>query len=85
MIYSCYKIAWTEYERGWGCRPDGNSFHKTKDDAEAYIKWYWDREKKSNPSGIAPDEYMTPGKPTLVEVTKEFHDRLQQQNIIWTS
>lgn len=46
---------WEESERGWGTRPDGYSLHLTFQDAEIYIREYWD----SMPDAV-PDEYSRP-------------------------
>lgn len=65
-----YAVRWTEYERGWGNRPDGYSFHRNADEANQYIEAYWAREKARNPSGRTPDEYSAPGDPFLMEVSE---------------
>ncbi len=43
-----FAISWTESEAGWGKRPDGYSLHESQEDATAYIKAYWKREKEYN-------------------------------------
>ena len=68
---------WEESEAGWGCRPDGYSLHLTEADREAYVKDYWDWEKKSNPSGKTPHEYERPcGTPYIVDVDQETYDKI---------
>ncbi len=47
-------IEGTEYERGWGQRPDGIIAFPSKAQAEAYIVDY---NKKNNTAKTAPDEY----------------------------
>lgn len=47
-------IEGTEYERGWGCRPDGLVAFKSKEDAEAWIASY---NARHNTAKTAPDEY----------------------------
>jgi len=47
-------IEGTEYERGWGCRPDGFAAFPTEEAAKAWIRDY-DRKYNNLPS--APDEY----------------------------
>lgn len=69
MIYALYKIEWTEYERGWGQRPDGETFHLSLDEANQYIKDYW----KRMPDAV-PDIYSRPGTPKLTEVDKNFYE-----------
>ncbi len=46
--------SWTEYERGWGCRPDGYTLHLTQKDCQLFIK---DFNAKFNNEPVAPDEY----------------------------
>jgi hypothetical protein len=70
MIYALYAIDWTEYERGWGQRPDGRTLHFSLEEANKYIKDYWD----SMPDGPAPDIYSRPDTPKLVEVDKKTYD-----------
>jgi len=65
-VYMAWAIQWTEYERGWGCRPDGTSFHKTKKSAQEFIRQYWKRQ----PGGV-PDEYTSPGTPHGVIIRSE--------------
>ena len=47
-------IEGTEYERGWGCRPDGIVAFKSKEDAETWIASY---NAAHNTAKTAPDEY----------------------------
>lgn len=76
MIYSAYKIEWTEYERGWGQRSDGTSYYASKELAEKCAKDY---DEKYNSEDSAPDEYTKPGKPVLVEVSKEVYNNVQKE------
>ena len=46
---------WSEFERGWGCRPDGYSLHLTEEDRVSFIKGY-----TANRTGAAPYEYDAP-------------------------
>lgn len=62
-----YQVPWTEYESGWGQRPDGNTLYLSKEAADAHIKKYWDQ----MPDGPAPACYSSPGTPRLVESTEE--------------
>ncbi len=80
MIYSVYAVEWTEYERGWGSRPDGVSLHKSKEAAEKYVSDY---DKKYNNESSAPDEYTKGGTPELVEVSKKVHDEVMKKGMIW--
>lgn len=68
MIYALYAIYWTEYERGWGQRPDGITYYTSKESAdESYNKAFEDR------GGGAPDDYTNPSKPVLVEVSEALY------------
>jgi len=59
---------WTEYERGWGQRPDGFSIHLTRKDYDEFIADYWSRQ----PKGHVPDEYSREsGNPISVVVESE--------------
>ena len=60
------RVDWTEYERGWGQRPDGYSLHASVKDAKDYIKTYWDT-MPDRSKGV-PDEYSAPGEPYAVDV-----------------
>lgn len=67
---------WEESERGWGVRPDGYSIHLSLEDAQAFIKAYWDRQ----PDGPAPDEYSRPcGKPYACHVSPEMYQQLLER------
>lgn len=74
MIYALYKIDWTEYERGWGQRPDGTTYYLTLEEAQQHIKEYWD----SMPNEVQ-DCYSSPGKPTLVEVDEKLYDEVHKR------
>lgn len=83
-IFAVYVIDWEESERGWGTRPDGSSFHCSIAEGQAFVKNYWDEEKKRNPSGAVPDEYSRPlseiGR--LIRVKKDFYDRVMQEKSV---
>lgn len=59
-------VSWTEYERGWGCRPDGCSVHVSMEEWKHYYEEY----KKRLPKDV-PDEYSAPGKPQLITITDQ--------------
>jgi len=70
------RITWTEFERGWGTRPDGASLHQTREHAVAFIERVWDQPVRENlDKGIVPDEYsrpdQTPQDAPEVEVSDE--------------
>jgi hypothetical protein len=77
-IYAVVCDYWTEYERGWGTRPDGCSLHLTEEDHKAYIKDCWAEEKKRNPSGETPDEYDVPDQsPFIALVDRETYEEIK--------
>ncbi len=70
-----YIQTWTEFERGWGSRPDGASLHLTKEDAEAFVVEY---NKVFNNEKSAPDEYTVSDRnPKLIEVDSSVQDELK--------
>ena len=46
-------FSWTEFERGWGQRPDGYSLHATESAGLEYLRSHLERQ----PKGAVPDEY----------------------------
>ena len=79
-MYAVYEVRWTEYERGWGQRPDGVSYHKTRESAEKYVSDY---DKKHNNENSVPDCYTKGSSPTLVEVSKKIYDEVKKNGMIW--
>lgn len=75
------RVDWTEYERGWGSRPDGTSLHRDMETAIAFI-----RERTAHHTqAVAPDEYSAPGEPRIVEVSETMHEHLQHHFNFWIS
>lgn len=65
---------WREFERGWGDRPDGCSLHLNSNDAELYIKSYW-----NSMSSQTPDEYECPvGELYFMFVTNDLYDKIEK-------
>jgi len=62
-------IEGTEYERGWGQRPDGYAAFLTKADAEAYIASY---DKRFNSEPVVPDEYTKYSYIGILECSEAF-------------
>jgi hypothetical protein len=61
-----YRVRYTEYERGWGSRPDGFDDFDTHEEAEqAMLKF-----NAANTEKIAPDWYMIAESPVLVDADK---------------
>jgi len=60
MIDAVWRMDWTEYERGWGQRPDGSTYYETEAEANAaYARAFEGR------GGATPECYSNPGKPYL--------------------
>ena len=78
-MLAVYRVDWTEYESGWGHRPDGSTLHASKELANKYIKDYWDKQ----PSGPVPYEYTKPGDPYLFEVDLELLKKVEEKGSIW--
>lgn len=77
---------WEETERGWGCRPDGYSLHRTKEGPEVLLKEMRDREQQGQATGYVPDEYTRPcGDPFEVIITDQATISLIQEtpNLVW--
>lgn len=74
----------TEYERGWGSRPDGHVIFKTEADADKFLaKVAADRRNVT----VAPDEYTNYDKLGYKEVKVEVIEALERspQDFIWTT
>lgn len=72
-IYSLYALDWTEYERGWGQRPDGTTYYASKEEAQIAADDY---NKKYNNEPVAPDYYVMPSKPYLAEVDEATYNKV---------
>lgn len=77
MILAAYRIDWTEYESGWGCRPDGSSLHRDLDAAKAFISRYG--------TGTGHEFSRPNADPRLVEITEDQKRRLDESETgtIW--
>lgn len=73
-------VDWTEYERGWGSRPDGTTVHASEEAANAYINDY---NAKWNNLDYVPDEYSQAGIPRLIEVNEALHAYVNAGNNVW--
>ena len=51
-----FPLAITEYERGWGSRPDGHMFFLSEEDRAWFLKH--DREEKDQSGDVVPDWYL---------------------------
>lgn len=75
-IVAC--LGFTEYERGWGSRPDGYTLHVTLERANAFAKYYNDR---FNTEASVPDCYTVPNKPYLVQVDDDTFQRVKDSDV----
>lgn len=75
-----YAQEWTEYERGWGARPDGYSLHPTREAAVEFARAY-----TADRTGPAPDEYSAPeGQPFAVQVAEGVELDFGDKDCLWT-
>jgi hypothetical protein len=67
---AAYRVFYTEYERGWGSRPDG---HKdfTGDNALTEATEHVRVFNAQNNLPVAPDWYMVASVPTLVDLDND--------------
>lgn len=80
-IVALYSIEWEESERGWGCRPDGFSFHRSEQEANQYVTDFQARLPKE-----VPDEYSRPcGRPRLIEVSESLYKHVMKNGSVWLS
>ncbi|HET8688386.1 MAG TPA: hypothetical protein VFM18_17385 [Methanosarcina sp.] len=74
-----WEIEWTEFERGWGQRPDGFSYFATHELALEY--------KRDFLNGMppeAPECYSAPGNITIVWVDPVFALMVRGKGVVWT-
>jgi len=73
------EVEWTEYERGWGQRSDGYSYHPSEEAAAKYLDDYLAKQPKE-----VPDYYVSPGTPRMVNVDPVFALLVDGKGIVWT-
>lgn len=78
-ISAVAEVEWTEYERGWGQRSDGFSYHRSIAEANEYIDAYWKKQPRET-----PDCYRSPGKAKLVQVNAVFEFLVEGKGIMWS-
>lgn len=61
-----FAINWTEYESGWGQRPDGHTLYLTLEAAKKHVAGYWAGMPKA-----APNEYSRPSEPFYYPLTEQ--------------
>lgn len=74
-MFAVYKIEWTEYESGWGQRPDGVSLHKDSDTAKAFKTRY--------ESGGDYSCYSRGDSIKLIEVDELTFNEVQEKVSVW--
>lgn len=89
-VRAVYQIPWTEFERGWGRRPDGATLYRDREAIREHLEEWNEirqRETEQNP-GVVPDEfsnpdYTDPKEVPLVEVPEEVFNEVQAKGMIW--
>ena len=78
---------WTEYEAGWGPRPDGTTLHESMVTRNAFVEAF---NKKHNNEAKAPHEYTTASsRPYWIDVPAggvvhtKFLELQAQGNVMW--
>lgn len=77
-------VEWTEYERGWGQRPDGVSFYTDVAAAQKHINECYGRRDPKN----VPDEYSNPtcvnyGIITDLDLQVKFDQAFDARGVFW--
>lgn len=66
-----YVLDWTEFESGWGCRPDGIQVFTSYEELEKILES--DRKKRKESISFM-SEYSIPTSKTIIEIdTKDFN------------
>ncbi len=68
-VYLIYCLNWTEYERGWGNRPDGFQLFYSMEGLEK-VK-YNDRIEKQKTGDYVPDDYSVPSSTEIYTISKK--------------
>lgn len=75
MVNAVYYINWTEYESGWGQRPDGVSIHRSQTEAFRF--------RNSIESKGSYDCYSRGSHPVLIEATPAMLELLKERESAW--
>jgi hypothetical protein len=78
IMATMWLYTWTEFERGWGQRPDGCSIHATREDALQFIKDYRVRARKID-GGVVPDEYSREDSKEPTEIVIDGRNKFYKQ------
>jgi len=76
-------LRWTEYERGWGPRPDGFTVYRDAATMRDHISAFF---AERPPTARAPDEYSNPDElqyAVEVEVSDALWDAVQEKGWVW--
>jgi hypothetical protein len=76
-----HAVHWTEYERGWGSRPDGIQFFDSAETAKNHLAEFM---AKRDARSI-PDEYSSPSDVTIMEVSKDLYDLVMKNKTFWSN
>jgi len=80
-------ISWTEYESGWGCRPDGYHLYADAETAIADTASRLDAMRKREQDlykGATPYEYSAPDNPKnpkMVQITPEIAKEIEEKGV----
>ena len=77
QILAVYRVDFTEYERGWGNRPDNFTLSLTKEIALKH--------KREYETGGNSEIYQRGSEPILVEVNQELYDFIKNSDkgVVW--
>ncbi len=78
--YPLFAMSWTEYERGWGQRPDGYTFHSSVEEFQRFLKEFYAKQ----PAHV-PDEYSKPNSntPTVMMVSHSLYEYVSDNGSVW--
>lgn len=80
--YPLFAMSWTEYERGWGQRPDGYTFHASVEEFDRFLKDFYARLPQQ-----VPDEYSKPdaSTPFVLMVSESLYNYVLTCGSVWLS
>lgn len=80
LTYPLFAMSWTEYERGWGCRPDGFTFHSSVEEFQNFLREFLSHQPKQ-----VPDEYSQADKdtPFVMMVSESLYEYVVNNGSVW--
>ncbi len=69
-----FPLAITEYERGWGSRPDGHLFFLSEEDRVWFLMY--DREEKDRTGDVVPDWYLLYEQVNPLSLTQTLSEKI---------